>query len=40
MFKVAAKNLEVYTNEALDVIRGVYRMQVPRIVDGDLRFSK
>jgi hypothetical protein len=40
MFKVAVKNLEVYTNEALDGIRGVYRTQVPRIVDGDLKFSK
>ena len=40
MFKVATKNLEVYTNEALDGVRGVYRTQVPRIVDGDLKFSK
>ena len=38
-FTISSKNLEMYTNEALSVIRGVYQTMVPRIVNSDLKFN-
>jgi hypothetical protein len=39
MFKVACVNLTVYSNEALTRIREVYKTNVPRIVDGDIKLK-